>query len=56
MEITGLNDIIVWMYDKDGKVITDPLSRLIFAELNVNEFHSSEELHYTYRILVGLFY
>ena len=24
MEITGLNDIIVWMYDKDGKVITDP--------------------------------
>lgn len=24
MEITGLNDFIVWMYDKDGKVITDP--------------------------------
>lgn len=24
MEITGLNDVIVWMYDKDGKVITDP--------------------------------
>lgn len=24
MEITGLNDFIVWMYDKDGNVITDP--------------------------------
>lgn len=24
MEIKGLNDIIVWMYDKNGKVITDP--------------------------------
>lgn len=23
MEITGLNDLIVWMYDKDGNVITD---------------------------------
>ena len=23
MEITGLNDFIVWMYDKDGNVITD---------------------------------
>lgn len=26
MEITGLNDFIVWMYDKDGNVITDPNS------------------------------
>ena len=24
MEITGLNDFIVWMYDNDGNVITDP--------------------------------
>lgn len=24
MEITGLNDFIVWMYDKNGNVITDP--------------------------------
>lgn len=24
MEVTGLNDFIVWMYDKDGNVITDP--------------------------------
>lgn len=24
MELTGLNDFIVWMYDKDGKVISDP--------------------------------
>lgn len=24
MEITGLNDVVVWMYDKNGKVITDP--------------------------------
>lgn len=24
MEITGLNDFIVWMYDQNGKVITDP--------------------------------
>ncbi|MDH5099751.1 phage tail protein [Lactobacillus kefiranofaciens] len=24
MEITGLNDIIVWRYDNTGKVITDP--------------------------------
>ena len=26
MEITGLNDFIVWMYDQNGKVITDPES------------------------------
>lgn len=24
MEVTGLNDYILWMYDKDGKIITDP--------------------------------
>lgn len=24
MELTGLSDFIVWMYDKDDKVITDP--------------------------------
>ena len=24
MEITGLNDFIVWMYDKNGNLITDP--------------------------------
>lgn len=23
MEIQGLNDILIWMYDKDGKVVTD---------------------------------
>lgn len=43
MEITGLNDFIVWMYGQDGNVITDPTAGGFSYEGNKGKVYTQKD-------------